>query len=129
MQNCGDWTSSLMGALEKEASMVAESQFLASPEELDREFTFCFFLKTSGLKNICYFFAPLKQCNIFQGDSQVVCFQARLYCQWILPLLALQFTSPIPVLGSLDFVYQPPRPTSSFLPNLLLLSTCYPFFQ
>lgn len=96
---------------------------------LDREFTFCFFLKTSGLKNICYFFAPLKQCNIFQGDSQVVCFQARLYCQWILPLLALQFTSPIPVLGSLNFVYQPPRPTSSFLPNLLLLSTWYPFFQ
>lgn len=27
VQNCGDWTPSLMGALEKEASMVAESQF------------------------------------------------------------------------------------------------------
>lgn len=121
--------SSLMGALEKEASMVAESQFLASPEELDREFTICFFLKTSGSKNTCYFFAPLKQCNISQGGSQVVCFQARLYCQRILPLLALKFPNLIPVLGSLDFVYQPPRPTSSFLPNLLLLSICHPFFQ
>lgn len=45
---CAKWTSSLMGALEREASIMAESQFLGSPEELDREFILCvnvFFLK------------------------------------------------------------------------------------
>lgn len=52
-----------MGALDKEASMVAESQFLASPEELD----ILFLSQNIWIKEHLLLLCPLKTMQYFSG--------------------------------------------------------------